>query len=218
MINCKIIYPGEKLSPEQRLQISGVIAEGFSDKFKYMFKGNEDKIPEIIEFMLDKGVLPGEEMIYAVDSISGDILGVALINSFKGTKITSLIKLVGKAFEMIGIVKGIRALMGFYIIDVENNRINDKSYIAELYLCSVRSEYRGRGIGTELLRATLCYVKEKQRAYQKSKFKLVVFGKNPACSLYEREGFTTVKRYGTPRLARLLGQDYDELVLMERGL
>jgi ribosomal protein S18 acetylase RimI-like enzyme len=72
----------------------------------------------------------------------------------------------------------------------------------------VRSEYRGRGLGTALLRAAIEVAREKGL----ERIELEVFASNtPAIELYRKHGFVTE---GVKRNARKIDGMYDDVVLM----
>ena len=72
----------------------------------------------------------------------------------------------------------------------------------------VHRDYRGRGLGSRLLEATLARARE----FGLERVELEVYASNlPAIRLYERWGF---EREGVKRRARKLAGEYDDLVLM----
>jgi ribosomal protein S18 acetylase RimI-like enzyme len=76
----------------------------------------------------------------------------------------------------------------------------------------VRSDYRGRGLGTTLLRAALDRAREKGL----ERIELEVFASNtPAVELYKKLGFVTE---GVKKNARKIDGAYDDVVLMALAL
>ena len=170
----------------------------FGSKFSKAIPNFEDRIS-----LINEGFMPD----FAITAFDDDrLVGIAGYHTQSGSLTGGLTG--SRIISRLGIVSGIRAclIMSFY---------DRKPSPGELIMdgIAVHPDYRGRGIGTELLNRIVSYASE--NGYLS--VRLDVIGTNlEARKLYERFGFKVVKEENYSVLKPVLG--FGSSVIMEYRL
>lgn len=175
------------LKADQYTRASRLYDEAFGQKFRVAVPSREQRLA------LFEGTFVGEFAITA--SAGEDLVGLAGFHTSEGS-LTGGIGL-RQLFSSLGLIRGLRAAVVFSLFERTPKP-------GELLMdgIAVDHEYRGHGIGSQLLKRIVSYATD--HGYQT--VRLDVIDTNPgARRLYERFGFVAVSRETFPYLRWLLG-------------
>ncbi len=212
-MDMQIIKPHEKLTPEQFNDMCRITTTGLEGKFGLILPNDNNRMYQVVLSLFEECMLPLGERFAAVKD--DKVVSVVLLNTpLKQHPIRFIVRTI----KIAGLVKAIRILYVFHIIDGYNRK--RKEDVAEVYWISTDESYRGKGIASKLLEEVLRYTKDKCNCIDKSecwcKVKILVFAKNrSAIHIFQKAGFHEKEVISTGKLVKLIGSDYDELLLLE---
>lgn len=220
--NVKVVMGYYSLSEPRKMQFKRIIMEGLRGKFVSTLQDDTDSIMSIIDIWIKYGFLPMDKSYCAIDTNTGDVLAILLLNSFHKPNLLDSAGCLMSVIRTIGVQKSLRIAFKFLALDNLNKETNPESIKAEIYLVSTSESQRGKGIGTMLINHVLENLRShyERELLQNSdcRVKLMVFAKNPAINLYNRLGFRQVSSVATPQMAKAFGSSYDVYVRMEKSL
>lgn len=210
------------LSEEQIMQFRQVVVEGVKGKFLKVFKSDFDKISKIVNLTLDLKLLPQDETFCIVENETGKVVTILLLNNFKDPSLLTLLKYALKLISIAGIRKAVKVISAFMTMDNYNKKIEDKNYVAEIYLLATAEDARCKGYGTVMMNHVLEYIRLKYNPDSSIRYpgksKLLAFEKSSAIRIYERLGFKRAERVVFGNLIEIMGDEYDALIRMERPI
>ena len=174
--------------PENHFDEAAELYEiAFGEKFSMAIPNHGDRIKLIRDSLMKD---------YAITAFDKDrLIGIAGYHTPSGSLTGGMT--ASRIFKLLGIVNGIRAclIMSFY---------DRKPSTGELIMdgIAVHPDYRGRGIGTELLNRIVSYASE--NGYMSVRLD-VIDTNSEARKLYERFGFRVVKKENYSLLKPVLG-------------
>ena len=224
VIDLTIVEGLDSLTDLQKKQFGRVIMEGMKGKLSLLFEGDNanDEAQALVDMGIKRGILPTDMTFCAVEKTTGEVVAILLFNNFRKTGVREVIATGFELLKRAGIWKTRRLASALQALAQYNEKIEDPEIIAEIYLLAVRENRRDQGIGTTLLNSVLshltkaCYCDKNENCV--CKVTLPCFKKSRAIHLFERTGFKRVRTVKTPKLTKIFGEDYDELVTMVRKL
>jgi len=168
-------------------QAARLYDQAFGKKFAAAIKHRDDRLVVL------EGGFCGAYAFTACDEET--LVGIAGYHSATGS-LTGQITASG-LINHLGIIKGLRAIAVFSFFERR-----PKAHELVMDGICVREDYRGLGVGSQLLRRIEHYA----AAAQYRSVRLDVVDTNPAAKrLYERMGFVATRHQSFPRLEKFLG-------------
>jgi GNAT superfamily N-acetyltransferase len=217
----RIIKNYESLTEPQKEQFKRIVMEGLKGKFAKELQDDTDNMQTIINTGIKYDFLPISKCFCAVDSKTGDVQAILILNDFLKPSLKNVILIVINVIRYIGVKKAIRIASGLIALDNMNKESNPKNIKAEIYLVSTSESHRGKGIGKVLIQYVLDYLHTEfhnELSEEECKVKLLVVEGNPAVDLYKRLGFKQVSSVATPKIAKAFGRSYSVMIRMEKEL
>jgi len=165
-------------------RVGHILAEGFGGKFRRIFGRRADRVPVILARMERLGLERGLSVLLVAE-VSGVVVGVVELLQ-RRERLRELWEQFRIILQEVGLFSTLRSVIGITLLhsDVATGLTNGLAYISSL---AVTAEYRGRGVGSTLLRG----VERWAASWGKRGLSLHVAASNPARHLYERLGFRT---------------------------